>query len=127
MTKTIKSTIFNQLNVVTGVREPTVPYWRMRLPATLMSFSVVALLVLLALATVLGVVLYRMSLLGASILRRNDKDLITSNPIMFTTATAACINLVFICIFNYVCISRYNEFRRYVVASIHLNFYIYDI
>ncbi|XP_045542104.1 anoctamin-1 isoform X5 [Papilio machaon] len=91
-----------QLNVVTGVREPTVPYWRMRLPATLMSFSVVALLVLLALATVLGVVLYRMSLLGASILRRNDKDLITSNPIMFTTATAACINLVFICIFNYV-------------------------
>ncbi|CAK1600273.1 unnamed protein product [Parnassius mnemosyne] len=91
-----------QLNVVTGEREPMVPFWRMRLPATLMSFSVVALLVLLALATVLGVVLYRMSLLGASILRRNDNVLITSNPIMFTTATAACINLVFICIFNYV-------------------------
>ncbi|XP_068628386.1 anoctamin-1-like [Battus philenor] len=91
-----------QLNVVTGVSEPMVPFWRMRLPATLMSFSVVALLVLLALATVLGVVLYRMSLLGASILRRNDNGLITSNPIMFTTATAACINLVFICIFNYV-------------------------
>ncbi|KPJ17815.1 Anoctamin-1 [Papilio machaon] len=77
-----------QLNVVTGVREPTVPYWRMRLPATLMSFSVVALLVLLALATVLGVVLYRMSLLGASILRRNDKDLITSNPIMCISTLA---------------------------------------
>ncbi|CAH2069036.1 unnamed protein product, partial [Iphiclides podalirius] len=91
-----------QLNVVTGEREPMVPFWRMRLPATLMSFSVVALLVLLALATVLGVVLYRMSLLGASILRRNDNVLLTSNPIMFTTATAACINLVFICIFNYV-------------------------
>ncbi|XP_038208784.1 anoctamin-1-like isoform X2 [Zerene cesonia] len=90
-----------QLNVVTGEREPMVPFWRMRLPATLMSFSVVCLLVLLALATVLGVVLYRMSLLGAAILRQNNA-LITYNPIMFTTATAACINLVFICIFNYI-------------------------
>ncbi|XP_075980505.1 anoctamin-1-like isoform X3 [Anticarsia gemmatalis] len=91
-----------QLNVVTGEREPMVPFWRMRLPATLMSFSMVALLVLLALATVLGVVLYRMSLLGASILRHNDSVLITYSPIMFTTATAACINLCFICMFNYV-------------------------
>ncbi|XP_072935586.1 anoctamin-1 isoform X3 [Epargyreus clarus] len=90
-----------QLNVVTGESEPTVPFWRMRLPATLMSFSVVALLVALALATVLGVVLYRMSLLGASVLRQNH-SLITYSPIMFTTATAACINLVFICIFNYI-------------------------
>uniref|UniRef100_A0A2A4JBM3 Anoctamin n=1 Tax=Heliothis virescens TaxID=7102 RepID=A0A2A4JBM3_HELVI len=90
-----------QLNVVTGEREPMVPFWRMRLPATLMSFSIVALLVLMALATVLGVVLYRMSLLGASILR-NGNALTTYNPIMFTTATAACINLCFICLFNYV-------------------------
>ncbi|XP_034823900.1 anoctamin-1-like isoform X2 [Maniola hyperantus] len=91
-----------QLNVVTGEREPMVPFWRMRLPAALMSFSVVSLLVLLALATVLGVVLYRMSLLGASILRQKDNRLLTYSPIMFTTATAACINLVFICIFNYI-------------------------
>ncbi|XP_052753913.1 anoctamin-1-like isoform X4 [Galleria mellonella] len=91
-----------QLNVVTGEREPMVPFWRMRLPATLMSFSVVALLVLLALATVLGVVLYRMSLLGATILRHNSNVLITYNPIMFTTATAACINLVLICLLNYI-------------------------
>ncbi|XP_039765909.1 anoctamin-5-like isoform X2 [Pararge aegeria] len=91
-----------QLNVVTGVEEPMVPFWRMRLPVTLMSFSVVALLVLLALATVLGVVLYRMSLLGAIILRRKDNKLLAYSPIMFTTATAACINLVFICIFNYI-------------------------
>ncbi|KAG6456927.1 hypothetical protein O3G_MSEX010018 [Manduca sexta] len=90
-----------QLNVVTGEREPMVPFWRMRLPAALMSFSVVALLVLLALATVLGVVLYRMSLLGAAILRQNNA-IITYNPIMFTTATAACINLCFICMFNYI-------------------------
>ncbi|XP_026726490.1 anoctamin-1 isoform X2 [Trichoplusia ni] len=90
-----------QLNVVTGEREPMVPFWRMRLPATLMSFSVVALLVLMALATVLGVVLYRMSLLGATILR-NGNVLTTYNPIMFTTATAACINLCFICMFNYI-------------------------
>nr|XP_037871635.1 anoctamin-4 isoform X5 [Bombyx mori] len=91
-----------QLNVVTGENEPMVPFWRMRLPATLMSFSVVALLVLLALATVLGVVLYRMSLLGAAVLRHNDNVLITYSPIMFTTATAACINLCFIFLFNYI-------------------------
>ncbi|XP_061708885.1 anoctamin-1 isoform X3 [Cydia pomonella] len=91
-----------QLNVVTGQREPMVPFWRMRLPATLMSFSVVALLVLLALAAVLGVVLYRMSLLGAIALRHHDNVLITHNPIMFTTATAAFINLFLICIFNYI-------------------------
>ncbi|XP_050354863.1 anoctamin-1-like isoform X3 [Nymphalis io] len=91
-----------QLNVVTGEREPMVPFWRMRLPAALMSFSVVALLILLALATVLGVVLYRMSLLGANFLRQQDNVLITYSPIMFTTATAASINLVFICIFNYI-------------------------
>lgn len=96
-----------QLNVVTGEREPMVPFWRMRLPAALMSFSVVSLLVLLALATVLGVVLYRMSLLGASILRQKENALLTYSPIMFTTATAACINLVFICIFNYVSCASY--------------------
>ncbi|KAI8430340.1 hypothetical protein MSG28_000644 [Choristoneura fumiferana] len=45
-----------KLNPVTGVPEPMVPFWRMRLPATLMSFSVVALLVLTALAAVLGVI-----------------------------------------------------------------------
>ncbi|XP_061382630.1 anoctamin-5 isoform X2 [Danaus plexippus] len=91
-----------RLNVVTGIEEPQVPFWRMRLPATLMSFSVVASLVLVAIATVLAVVLYRMSLLGANILRRQDNGLIAYSPIMFTTATAACINLFFICIFNYV-------------------------
>lgn len=91
-----------QLNVVTGEREPMVPFWRMRLPATLMSFSVVALLVLLALASVLGVVLYRMSLLGANILRHNNNVIITTNPILFTSVTAACINLCFICVFNYI-------------------------
>ncbi|KAI8430339.1 hypothetical protein MSG28_000644 [Choristoneura fumiferana] len=46
----------HDLNPVTGVPEPMVPFWRMRLPATLMSFSVVALLVLTALAAVLGVI-----------------------------------------------------------------------
>ncbi|XP_026323434.1 anoctamin-1-like isoform X3 [Hyposmocoma kahamanoa] len=91
-----------QLNVVTGEREPMVPFWRMRLPAALMSFSVVSLLVLLALASVLGVVLYRTSLLGAQILRQNENKLITTYPILFTSITAACINLVFICIFNYI-------------------------
>ncbi|GBP18543.1 Anoctamin-5 [Eumeta japonica] len=90
-----------QLNVVTGEQEPMVPFWRMRLPAALMSFSVVALLVLLAVASVLGVVLYRMSLLGANILQGEDRIPIKFSPIFFTSATAACINLAFIFVFNY--------------------------
>lgn len=45
-----------KLNVVTDTVEPEIPFWRMKLPAALLSFSVVLLLIALAVATVLGVV-----------------------------------------------------------------------
>ena len=45
-----------KLNVVTNTVEPEIPFWRMKLPAALLSFSVVLLLIALAVATVLGVV-----------------------------------------------------------------------
>jgi len=35
------------VNIVTNTEEPKVPYWKMRLPATILSFSVVLLLVYL--------------------------------------------------------------------------------
>lgn len=52
-----------KVNCVTDTLEPQVPFWRVKLPATLFSVSVVILLVAVAFAAVLGVVLYRMSLL----------------------------------------------------------------
>lgn len=74
----------------------------MKLPATVFSFTVVMLLVALAVAAVLGVVLYRMSMLV--VLTSFGKDNITnSGVIFFTTATAASINLCLIVVFNWVC------------------------
>lgn len=35
-----------QVNIVTNTMEPQVPFWKMRLPATILSFSVVILLVI---------------------------------------------------------------------------------
>lgn len=88
-----------RVDYVTNTEEPQPPYWRMKLPATVFSFSVVLLLVALAVAAVLGVVLYRISVLAAL-------SVYTSNAILFTTATAAFINLVLIFIFNWV---NYND------------------
>ncbi|CAO1405540.1 unnamed protein product [Diamesa tonsa] len=89
-----------KLNVVTNTYEPEVPFFRMKLPATVLSISVVLLLIAMAFATVLGVVLYRMSVLAA--LSVYGKRLSTSYAILFTTATAASINLVLIVIFNWI-------------------------
>lgn len=84
-----------RVDYVTNTQEPQPPYWRMKLPATVFSFSIVILLVALAVAAVLGVVLYRISVLAALSVH-------TSNAILFTTVTAAFINLVLIFIFNWV-------------------------
>ncbi|XP_018567223.1 anoctamin-5 isoform X2 [Anoplophora glabripennis] len=93
-----------QVNVVTNTMEPHVPFWRLRVPMTIFSFSVVLLLVTLALATVVAVVLYRMSILvSLKTINKSSPILVTnSSAMLITTSTAACINLVFILIFNYI-------------------------
>lgn len=88
------------VNVVTNQMEPHVPFWRVKLPATILSFSIVILLVALAFAAVLAVVLYRMSVLAA--LSVYGDSVTTSWAILFTTATAASINLILIILFNYL-------------------------
>ncbi|XP_011305827.1 anoctamin-4 [Fopius arisanus] len=95
------------LNVITNTLEPTVPFWSMRLPATILSFSVVLLLIAVAMAAVIGVILYRMSILTT--LSVYGESAITSNAILFTTATAACLNLCCIFLFNwlYVWLAEY--------------------
>ncbi|XP_037922729.1 anoctamin-1 isoform X4 [Hermetia illucens] len=89
-----------RIDYVTNTREPHPPFWRMKLPATVFSFSVVILLVLLALAAVLAVVLYRMSMLAA--LSVYGDKVTTSWALLFTTATAASINLCLIFVFNWM-------------------------
>lgn len=88
------------LNIITNTEEPKVPFWKMRVPATILSFSVVLLLIAIAMAAVLGVVLYRMSVLTA--LSVYGHPMVTSYAILFTTATAASINLCCIIVFNWV-------------------------
>lgn len=89
-----------RIDYVTNTEEPQPPFWRMKLPANVFSFSIVILLVALAGAAVFGVILYRMSVMAA--LSFYGDAVTTSIAIILTSATAACINLVLIFIFNYV-------------------------
>ncbi|XP_012221258.1 anoctamin-1 isoform X2 [Linepithema humile] len=95
------------VNIITNTEEPKVPYWKMKLPATIFSFSVVLLLITVAMAAVLGVVLYRMSVL--TVLSFYGHPMVNSYAILFTTATAASINLCCIVLFNwlYVWLAEY--------------------
>ncbi|XP_068084479.1 anoctamin-1 isoform X2 [Anabrus simplex] len=83
-----------KINVVTNLREPCVPFWKVRVPATLLSYSVMILLASVAVGAVFGVVLYRMSLLAGRILFTDTYGVMSS-------VTAALINLVFIMILNW--------------------------
>ncbi|XP_054712221.1 anoctamin-5-like [Uloborus diversus] len=87
-----------KLNFITRMYEPHVPFWRKRLPYTVMSTSIVLLLVTVAVAAVVGVILYRISVNAALLLSR-DKTLTTFASII-TSTTAALLNLVCIMIFN---------------------------
>lgn len=72
-------------------------------------------------AAVLGVVLYRMSVLTA--LSVYGHPTVTSYAILFTTATAASINLCCIVLFNWV----YVWFAEYLteVISYRFTYYIF--
>lgn len=50
-----------KLNVITQLQEPVVPYWRVKLPSIILSFTIAFFWTMVALAVVLGVVIYRMS------------------------------------------------------------------
>lgn len=80
--------------------ESNVPFWRIKLPTTILSMSMVLLLILLACVAVFGVVVYRMSVLA--VMNVPNLKLSTSFHIIFISATAAVINLILIVILNYV-------------------------
>lgn len=90
-----------KIDYVTNTKEPQPPFWRMKLPAAVFSFSIVFLLVTMAMAAVLGVVFYRMSMIAA--LALNDEYINTTAKLQwFTNITAASINLCLIFVFNWV-------------------------
>lgn len=88
------------MNIITGTEEPRAPFW-IRWPRRLFSFSVVLILILTALAVVIGVVLYRMSLY-ATLSLSHAADWMNSYGIVIIPFTAACINLVCIQILNQI-------------------------
>lgn len=97
-----------KIDYITNTKEPLPPFWRMKLPAAVFSFSIVLLLVALAVAAIIGVVLYRMSLL-TTLAYSEDKNLTTSNAILLTTVKAASINLCLIVVFNWVNMDKFNS------------------
>uniref|UniRef100_A0A1A9X1M3 Anoctamin n=1 Tax=Glossina brevipalpis TaxID=37001 RepID=A0A1A9X1M3_9MUSC len=93
---------------VTNMKEPRVPFWRMRLPAAVFSVSVVLLLIALAFVALVAVVIYRMSMLTT--LKLRSSPITTSSAIMIATASAAFVNLCFLYVLNYV----YNSLAEYL-------------
>lgn len=72
----------------------------MKFPGVLVSISTVLLLASMAIAAVVGVILYRMSVVTTLSLYGNDA--VISYAKIITSTTAALINLVCIMIFNQV-------------------------
>ncbi|KAL9888568.1 anoctamin 1 isoform 2-T2 [Glossina fuscipes fuscipes] len=93
---------------VTNMKEPRVPFWRMRLPAAVFSVSMVLLLIALAFVALVAVVIYRMSMLAT--LKLRSSPLTTSSAIMVATASAAFVNLCLLYVLNYV----YNSLAEYL-------------
>lgn len=91
---------------VTNMKEPTVPFWRMKFPATVFSFSMVILLIALAFVALVAVVVHRMSMLAA--LKVDGSDMTTSKAIVLATASAAFVNLCLLYVLNYVSICSMN-------------------
>ncbi|KAG8224432.1 hypothetical protein J437_LFUL001382 [Ladona fulva] len=84
-----------KMNVVTHVMEPYVSFWKVRVPATILSFSVVLLLITVAVGAVFAVVLYRMCVVSSLHLFGDTNDA------LFIPATAGLLNLVCIMILNW--------------------------
>ncbi|XP_014203700.1 anoctamin-3-like isoform X2 [Copidosoma floridanum] len=89
-----------KMNPVTRVKELHVSFWKVRVPATFFSFSIVLLLIVVALAAVFAVVLYRMASITSNSLFGHEVN--SQNYKTFTLpAIAAGINLVCILVLNY--------------------------
>ncbi|EEB15843.1 hypothetical protein Phum_PHUM391970 [Pediculus humanus corporis] len=85
--------------------EPYVPFWKIRIPNMVLSFSVVLLLVCIqpAVGAVFAVVFYRMSALSAfSLIKPPDEQNSYTYTVIVIPATAAVVNLICVTVLNYV-------------------------
>ncbi|XP_053396990.1 anoctamin-4-like isoform X3 [Mercenaria mercenaria] len=102
-----------KVNPITGMNEPHLPFWRRRFPIYLLSYGFMLFTMCIAVAGVVGVIAYRISVLASLQLLEKDspadnstlgetKHVITANASIITTITAACINLTLIIILNII-------------------------
>ncbi|XP_041782218.1 anoctamin-2-like isoform X2 [Anopheles merus] len=87
--KNIKKMMFN---IATGAQEPSPPFWTKKFPSFLYSYSVIFLFILLTIAAVFGIVVYRMSLMTSKNIY-GDGGSVSGKLIIFPATTAA-INLL---------------------------------
>jgi len=91
---------YKKRHYVTGVEEPFLPFWRRRFPRYLASFTTMLFLVMIAVSIVVGVIVYRIAVRSALFLR--DEELLYNNASLVTSISAACINLFFIFVLNFI-------------------------
>jgi len=88
------------VNFITQTTEPKPPFWKMKAPGIMVSWTSVHLLIILAIAAVFAVILYRMSMVVA--LAAVQDNTIRGNWSLFISMTGAGINLILILIFNWI-------------------------
>jgi len=82
-------------NFVTKEKEPVPPFWKMKLPGVVLSWTTIFMLIAVAAIFFVAIIIYRMSMVVTV-------NSVGDNTSLFITVTAAMINLVFILIFNVV-------------------------
>ncbi|GAA47265.1 anoctamin-1, partial [Clonorchis sinensis] len=90
----------SKLNPISGLEEPVVPFWRMRVPCFCVSFTSVLFGVLLTLACLVGVILYK--LVMKVVFYQQPNEFVQSVAGMLTTITGSVINLILIFILKFI-------------------------
>ncbi|XP_049548014.1 anoctamin-1-like [Anopheles darlingi] len=124
-----KSSTFN---VVTGTHEPSPPFWTKKFPSFVFSYSVIFLCMLLTIAAVFGIIVYRMSLMTS----RNIYGVQGSplEKLITFPAVTATINLAFSTfiswLYKHVAVYMTNiEYRRTQTEyneSLNLKIYLFE-
>ncbi|XP_014664838.1 PREDICTED: anoctamin-1-like isoform X2 [Priapulus caudatus] len=89
-----------RLNFVTQILEPYIPFWSGKVPRYVFSLSMVLFLIALAMGAVIGVIVYRISVLAAFAFSKDF--LLRKNATLITAVSAATINLICIMLLNMV-------------------------
>ncbi|KAF8572126.1 hypothetical protein P879_00175 [Paragonimus westermani] len=87
-------------NPVSGNFEPVIPFWRNRVPCFLVSYTTVLFGVILTLACLVGVILYK--LVMKIVFYQQPNPIVQSTAGMLATLTGSVINLILIFILKFV-------------------------